>query len=204
MSVFRLWEPIRILLMGWQSFVEMLSVRTSRLLQKMGRGYAQPTGADVRARETEEKKVMAEWVVQHYLILKALHLVAVMSWMAGMLYLPRLFVYHTSAAVGSEASEMLKVMERRLLRFIINPAMIATFILGSLLAMLPETMHMGWFHAKLGLLFFMFGFHGMCARWRKDFAADRNQRPAKFYRMMNEVPTVLMVGIVLLAVLKPF
>ena len=147
---------------------------------------------------------MSEFVIQHYLTFKALHLIAVMSWMAGMLYLPRLFVYHADKAVGSEASEMLKVMEHRLMRYIINPAMIFTLIFGVLLATIPETMKMGWFHAKLGLLFFMFGFHGMCSRWRKDFAADKNQKTAKFFRFANEVPTLLMIGIIFLAVLKPF
>lgn len=147
---------------------------------------------------------MPEFVTDHYLAIKALHLIAVISWMAGMLYLPRLYVYHADKAVGSEASEMLKVMEHRLLRYIINPALIATVILGGLLMTIPGTMAMGWMHAKLGILFFMFGFHGMCARWRKDFAKDQNRKSAKFFRIANEVPTVLMIGIVFLAVLKPF
>lgn len=147
---------------------------------------------------------MQEFVVQHYLLIKALHLISVMSWMAGMLYLPRLFVYHADKAVGSEASEMLKIMERRLLRYIINPAMIATFIFGGMLLTQPDIMAQGWLHMKLGLVFFMAGFHGMCSRWRKDFANDRNQKEAKFFRMANEVPTLLMIGIVLLAVIKPF
>ena len=147
---------------------------------------------------------MQEFVTNHYLVIKALHLIAVISWMAGLLYLPRLFVYHVDKAVGSEASEMLKIMEYRLLRYIMNPAMIVTLLLGLMLASIPGTMQMGWIHAKLGLVFFLFGFHGMCSRWRKDFAADKNQKSAKFFRFANEVPTLLMIGILFLAVLKPF
>lgn len=147
---------------------------------------------------------MSEFAQDHYLLIKALHLIAVISWMAGMLYLPRLYVYHTGCAVGSEASEMLKIMERRLLRFIINPAMIASLIFGLLLFSIPGIASQGWLHIKGALLFMMFGFHGMCARWRKDFAADRNTKSAKFYRYANEFPTLLMIIIVLLAVMKPF
>lgn len=147
---------------------------------------------------------MQQFVLDHYLFLKAMHIISVISWMAGMLYLPRLYVYHTGVAAGSEASEMLKVMERRLLRFIINPAMIATVLFGGLLLLQPGIFAFGWLHMKIALLVFMFGFHGMCSRWRKDFAADRNTKSAKFFRIANEVPTLLMVVIVLLAVTKPF
>lgn len=147
---------------------------------------------------------MSEWVLEHLLVIKSLHIIAVISWMAGMLYLPRLYVYHADKAPGSEASEMLKIMEYRLLRYITNPAMIATFVLGGLLLTQPGIMQQGWVHMKLGLLFFMAGCHGMFARWRKDFAADRNVKSAKFFRVLNEVPTVLMIAIVFLAVTKPF
>src|SRR5580704_17882121 len=142
-----------------------------------------------------------------YLWLKALHIIAMVSWMAGMLYLPRLYVYHAGVAPGSEASEMLKVMERRLLRFIINPAMIATWGFGIWLASLygwENLKHAGWFHAKLTLVILMQICHAAFARWRRHFAQDRNVHTVKFYRVMNEVPTLLMVTIVLLAVIKPF
>ena len=142
-----------------------------------------------------------------YLWIKALHIIAVISWMAGMLYLPRLYVYHCGVARGSEASEMLKIMERRLMRLIINPAMIASFALGLALVFTLgwETLKTaGWFHAKLLLVLLMGGFHGALSKWRKDFEADRNTKTAKFYRIANEVPTVLMVAIVILAVVKPF
>jgi putative membrane protein len=147
---------------------------------------------------------MQDFVTDYYLVIKALHLISVISWMAGMLYLPRLYVYHADCEVGSKASEMLKVMERRLLRFIINPAMVATFVFGGLLLTQPGIFAFGWLHMKLGLLFFLMGFHGMCARWRKDFAADNNKKSARFFRIANEVPTLIMVAIVLLAVIKPF
>jgi putative membrane protein len=136
--------------------------------------------------------------------LKAFHIIAVIAWMAGMLYLPRLFVYHCEADVGSRQSETFKVMERRLLRLIINPAMIATWLLGLWLAWIGNWFAAPWLHAKLALVIAMSGVHGMLARYRKDFAADRNRKSQKFYRIINEVPTALMVLIVLLAVLKPF
>jgi putative membrane protein len=141
----------------------------------------------------------------YYLLAEALHIISVIAWMSGIFYLPRLYVYHADAAKGSELSETLKVMERKLLRYIMNPAMILTLIFGLWLAVTTEAWATGgWFHMKMTLVFFMFGFHGACAKWRKDFANDTNTRSAKFYRIMNEVPTVLMIGIVLLAVLKPF
>jgi putative membrane protein len=142
-----------------------------------------------------------------YSIVKALHIIAVIAWMAGMLYLPRLFVYHADAAPGTQLSETLKVMETRLLRAIINPAMAATWILGLLLVFAFDVVDIrtdGWLHAKLTLVLIMSGLHGVFSRWRKDFAADRNQRTARFYRIANEVPTVLMIAIVLLVVVKPF
>ena len=142
-----------------------------------------------------------------YLWLKALHIIAVISWMAGMLYLPRLFVYHCDAEPGSKQSETFKVMERRLLKAIINPAMIATWLLGLWLIWLmgkDAFLQAGWLQAKLALVIAMSALHGFLVRWVKDFAADRNRHTGKFYRIVNEIPTVLMIFIVLLATVKPF
>ena len=137
--------------------------------------------------------------------IKSLHIISVIAWMAGMLYLPRLFIYHCDKAAGSEASEMLKIMERRLLRAIINPAMIAAFIFGGLMIATPGVIDWSdwWVHGKLALVVVMTVMHGLFARRRREFAEDRNHRPAKFYRIANEIPTVLMIGIVFLAVVKP-
>lgn len=140
---------------------------------------------------------MYEWI-------KALHVIAVISWMAGMLYLPRLLVYHCEAEIGSKQSETFKVMERRLLKAIINPAMGATWLLGLYLAWSGHFFSAGWFHGKLLLVIIMSGIHGFLSRCVKDFAADRNTRTQKFYRIINEVPAVLMVGIVILVIVKPF
>ena len=135
---------------------------------------------------------------------KALHVVAVIAWMAGLLYLPRLYVYHCAAEKGSKQSETFKVMERRLLRAIINPAMVATWVLGLWLAWESAAYKAGWFHAKFTLVVLLSGVHGFFVRCVRDFAADQNRRTQKFYRIINEVPTILMIGIVLLAVVKPF
>ncbi|HVO01201.1 MAG TPA: protoporphyrinogen oxidase HemJ [Candidatus Cybelea sp.] len=134
----------------------------------------------------------------------AAHIIAVIAWMAGMLYLPRLYVYHARAVKGSELSETLKVMERRLLRGIINPAMIAAWALGVTLAFRGEHWREGWLHGKLALLLGMQLIHAALARWRRAFAEDRNIHSDRFYRVMNEVPTLLLIGIVILAVVKPF
>ncbi|WP_375593705.1 protoporphyrinogen oxidase HemJ [Algihabitans albus] len=134
----------------------------------------------------------------------ALHVISVIAWMAALLYLPRLFVYHAQVETGSEVSETFKVMERRLLRAIGTPAMIASLVFGLILLGQPGLFDQGWIHAKLLLLVGMFAIHGLYAKWRKDFEADRNTRPHTFYRWMNEVPTVLMICIVILAVVKPF
>lgn len=137
--------------------------------------------------------------------LKAAHVIAVIAWMAGLLYLPRLFVYHCAAEPGSAQSEVFKVMERRLLRAIMTPAMLAAWTLGLLLAATPGTVAgSGWLIAKLALVLAMTGLHGFMARWRRDFEADRNRRPARFYRIANEMPAALMAAIVVLAVVKPF
>jgi protoporphyrinogen IX oxidase len=144
-----------------------------------------------------------------YLWIKAFHIIAVIAWMAGMLYLPRLFVYHCAAEKGSVQSETFKLMERRLLRAIINPAMIATWLLGLWLAWLGPDSRYGWFafpwlQAKLVLVLLLSAMHGMFARWVNDFAADRNRHSQKFFRIINEVPMILLIGIVLLVVFKPF
>jgi putative membrane protein len=141
--------------------------------------------------------------------LKAFHIIAVIAWMAGMLYLPRLFVYHCTAEKGSVQSETFKLMERRLLRTIVNPAMVATWVLGLSLAWLGPDSRYGWFasgwlQAKIVLVVLLSAVHGLFARWVKDFAADSNQHSQKFYRIINEVPTVILILTVLLVVLKPF
>ncbi|MFG1297164.1 MULTISPECIES: protoporphyrinogen oxidase HemJ [Xanthobacter] len=139
-----------------------------------------------------------------YLWIKALHIMAVIAWMAALLYMPRLFVYHAMAPKGSAQSETFKVMERRLLKAISTPAMVVTWLAGLFLAYEGGWYTDGWFHAKLALVLAMSAVHGFQARWVRDFAADANQRPAKFYRIANEVPTLLMIGIVILVVVKPF
>jgi protoporphyrinogen IX oxidase len=136
--------------------------------------------------------------------LKAFHVIAVIAWMAGMFYLPRLFVYHCAAPARSKLSETFKVMERRLLKIIINPAMLASWILGLWLAFSAGWFSSGWLWAKLLLVLALSGLHGFYARWVRDFARDQNQHTGKFYRIVNEVPTVLLIGIVILAVVKPF
>jgi putative membrane protein len=138
-----------------------------------------------------------------YEVLKALHIISVIAWMAGLLYLPRLFVYHADAPAGSPQSETFKVMERRLLRGIMNPAMWAVWIFGLLLVWQGEWWHAGWWQMKFGFVIGLTFVHHLYARWRKDFANDRNTRPARYYRWWNEVPTLLMIVIVFLAVLKP-
>lgn len=148
---------------------------------------------------------MQEFLLNHYLWIKALHVISVISWMAGLLYLPRLFVYHADADKGSELSETLKIMERRLLRIIMNPAMIAAFVFG--LCMIwanPLLMKQGWMHGKLLLVALLTVFHHLLGRWRKAFLRDENKRPAKFYRRVNEAPTLLMIGIVIFVIVQPF
>ena len=149
---------------------------------------------------------MIELSATAYAWVKAFHIISVIAWMAGMLYLPRLFVYHCDAPVGSQQSETFKVMERRLMRAIINPAMAAAFVFGlvMVLAQGAPLWAQGWWWAKLVFLAGMFTMHGLLSRWRRDFEADRNTRSAKFYRVMNEVPTVLLIGIVIFAVVKPW
>lgn len=139
-----------------------------------------------------------------YLWIKAFHIIAVISWMAGMLYLPRLFVYHCEAEPGSKQSETFKVMERRLLNFIMSPAMAITWLLGITMLIQGQWMGAGWFHAKFILVIAMSAIHGLFSRYVRDFAEDRNRKSQKFFRILNEIPTLLMIAIVILAVVKPF
>jgi putative membrane protein len=138
--------------------------------------------------------------------IKAFHVIAIIAWMAGLLYLPRLFVYHAQSKTGSEQSETFKVMERRLLRYITTPAMLASWVLGLALAFsgVIDWSKDGWFHAKLFLVLLLSAYHGLLAKWTKDFALDRNTHSARFYRIANEVPTLLMILIVILVVVRPF
>jgi putative membrane protein len=135
---------------------------------------------------------------------EALHIISVIAWMAGMLYLPRLFVYHAEAAKGSETSETFKVMERRLLKAIVNPSMILVFLTGFTLVYLTGDWRDGWWQAKFVLVLGLAGLHGYFAHCVRTFAEDANERPARFYRILNEAPTILMILIVVLVVVKPF
>jgi protoporphyrinogen IX oxidase len=139
-----------------------------------------------------------------YVWLKAFHVIAIIAWMAGMLYLPRLFVYHCEAEPRSRQSETFKVMERRLLHVIITPAMVVSWVLGLWLAWAGGFYAAGWLHAKVLLVLALSALHGFFVRCVREFAQDRNRFSQKFYRIINEVPAVLMVGIVILAVVKPF
>lgn len=149
---------------------------------------------------------MSAWLTGAYPWLKAAHILAVIAWMAGMLYLPRLYVYHAVAPIGSNRSATFKTMERRLLRGIMNPAMIATLAFGLLLGGTPGVVdwHRGWIWAKLALVAALLGYHGALAHWRRAFAEDRNRRSPRFFRIVNELPSVALIAIVVLVVVKPF
>ena len=140
---------------------------------------------------------MYEW-------LKAFHVIAIIAWMAGMLYLPRLFVYHAAAKPDSELSETFKTMEHRLLNYIMVPAMMATWIIGIVLLLQGQWLGAGWFHGKIVAVLAMTIFHGLFAHWVNEFRLDRNRHSEKFYRIINEIPTVLLIVIVILATVKPF
>lgn len=146
-----------------------------------------------------------DWLAPLYPWVKALHIISVISWMAGMFYLPRLFIYHCDADVGSEKSETFKIMERRLLRAIINPAMIASFLFGGALLATPGVIDWAswWIYVKLILILVLSGIHGLFSRWRKSFEVDKNTLSTTTFRIANEVPTVLMIAIVILVVVKP-
>jgi protoporphyrinogen IX oxidase len=146
------------------------------------------------------------WLIDAYPWIKSAHIVSVVAWMGGLLYLPRLFVYHAMAPIGSDRSETFKIMERRLLRGIMNPAMLATLGFGLVLAATPDVVdwHRGWIWAKLVLVAGLVAYHGWLAHWRKAFAVDRNRRSPHFFRAINELPTLALIAIVVLVVVKPF
>ena len=148
-------------------------------------------------------EAVREIVYVTYDWIKWLHVVSVIAWMAGLLYLPRLFVYHCDAPAGTHTSETFKIMERRLLRAIMNPAMIAAWIFGLLMASAQDWTS-GWLIAKFAAVLGLSWHHHLQARWLKDFAADRNKHPQRFFRIQNEIPTLLMILIVLFVVVKPF
>ena len=147
---------------------------------------------------------MKEFLLNHYLVIKAFHVIAVIAWMSGMFYLPRLFVYHTQSKPGTADYERFVVMERKLLRIIMAPAVIAVWILGLTMAWLMDYWPLHWFQMKLSLVAAMTLTHVSYAIWAKDFALGRNMRTARFFRIWNEVPTVLMIGIVILVIVRPF
>ncbi|MBP0493921.1 protoporphyrinogen oxidase HemJ [Roseomonas indoligenes] len=146
------------------------------------------------------------WLINLYPWTKALHLTAVVAWMAGMFYLPRLFVYHSTVPIGSETSETFKVMERRLLRAIINPAMTATWLLGITLVLTPGIIDwsQGWWHVKLLSVLLMSGFHGHLSAARKRFDRDERPKSERYWRIANEVPTILLFVIVVMVIVRPF
>lgn len=139
-----------------------------------------------------------------YLWLKAFHIIFIISWMASLLYLPRLFVYHAQSSIGSQQSETFKLMERRLLYYIMNPSMIISLVLGLWLIVFTDALAFGWMHAKLFLVLLLLIYHHMLLFWYKAFEKDQNRHTARFFKYMNEVPTLIMICIVLLVVLKPF
>ena len=149
---------------------------------------------------------MADFLASYYLWLKALHIISVMSWMAGLLYLPRLFVYHCDAETGSKQSETFKVMERRLLKAIMTPAMLASWLFGLALLGSGAVSFDGnvWFHIKLALVIALSAFHMYLGNCVKGFARDANTKEPKFYRIVNEIPTIIMIVVVILVVVKPF
>ena len=144
-------------------------------------------------------------LVEYYAWIKALHVISVIAWMAAMLYLPRLYVYHCQVAAGSEADGLFKTMEVKLLRAILNPAMIAAWLFGILMLVAnPALLSQPWMHVKLTAVVVLSGLHGFMARWRKDFVKGRNRHSERFYRVMNEVPAVLMVIVVIMVIVQPF
>ncbi|AHJ64352.1 putative membrane spanning protein [Granulibacter bethesdensis] len=148
----------------------------------------------------------ASFLTPFYLWIKTAHIASMIAWMAGLFYLPRLYVYHCGLRRGSEESERFKIMERRLLKQIINPAMMATWLFGILLVLTPGVIDWsrGWWHVKLLCVLLMSGFHGAMSKGRRDFLEDRNTRTHKFYRIANEVPTLLMLIIVTMVIVRPF
>ena len=139
-----------------------------------------------------------------YLWIKAFHIIAVIAWMAGMLYLPRLFVYHAGAQAGSQQAATFKVMEQRLLKFIMTPAMIVTWLLGIVLVFQGQFLGATWFHLKIVLVLVMTVLHGLFSHWVNEFGLDRQPHSARFFRIANEIPTIMLILIVILATVKPF
>lgn len=149
---------------------------------------------------------MLDFLINNYLLIKALHIISVISWMAGLFYLPRLFVYHTRVVTGSDQDLLFQLMEQKLLRIIMNPAMILSWFFGLLLFSIPSvaSIDQTWVLIKLAAIIGMSVFHMMLSAWRKDFTKGLNKRSEKFYRLANEAPTLLMFVIVFMAVMKPF
>jgi putative membrane protein len=149
---------------------------------------------------------MAGFFLHHYDWIKAFHVISVFSWMAGMLYLPRLYVYHATADKGSELSETLKIMERRLLRIIINPAMICAWVFGAAMIDANPTMLTAgkWLHVKLTAVILLQILHAFLSKWRKAFLRDENRHNAGFFRKVNEIPTALLIVIIIMVIVKPF
>jgi putative membrane protein len=142
--------------------------------------------------------------MDYYLWLKALHVMAIIAWMAGLLYLPRLFVYHAQVPAGSDQARTFEIMERRLLRAIMNPAMILVWMTGLTLAIWGGWFKSGWLHGKLVLVIGLTAGHMYFARRRRLLAEGTDAKTSGFYRALNEVPTLLMIGIVILVIVKPF
>jgi putative membrane protein len=149
---------------------------------------------------------MSDWLASVYLWIKVLHIVSIVAWMAGLLYLPRLFVYHAMATPGSDTTDTFKIMERRLLRGIMLPAMIATLAFGAMLAASPGAVdwHQGWIWTKLVLVAGLLVYHHLLARWRKGFAAGSVPHTPRFFRLINELPMIVLIAIAILVVVKPF
>jgi len=149
---------------------------------------------------------LIEWLSEVYPWIKSFHIISVVAWMAGLLYLPRLYVYHSMAPVESDRSQTFKVMERRLLRGIMTPAMLATWAFGILLTVTPGLVdwRMSWIWIKLALVVGLTGFHFVLARWCGEFSADQNRHSTPFFRLVNELPTLALMAIVILVVVKPF
>ncbi len=149
---------------------------------------------------------LSRFLLDAYPWIKSFHIIAMVSWMAGLLYLPRLFVYHAGAPPGSDRAETFKIMERRLECAIMRPALLLTLLSGAALAATPGVVdwRQGWIWVKLFLVAVLVGFHGAAFLWRRAFAADRNPHSEGFFRAVNEVPTLLMIAIVILAVARPF
>lgn len=149
--------------------------------------------------------MIQQFLLDYYFYIQSIHVISIIAWMAGLLYLPRLFVYHAEASTGTELSETLKIMEARLLRIIMNPAMIVAWLFGTaMLYAQPALLESGWMHVKLTAVILMSVLHMVFAKWRKNFAADQNKHSTKFFRISNEGPTLLMILIVVMAIAKPF